>query len=162
MSIDAYKYSNLIIVKNGLSSEGIRQIKTALGSITNKLIDINDVNGLSIPFHLTPNDLLVCHVNDKNVRFYHVSKDIDPITHKANYSDAVNAIDSRLLYHAINILNNQSDRNINKYATVYKKSKINGINLRFSNITIQAEKNNDYSQEYNILNIDNVRDMLER
>ncbi len=160
MSVDAYKYNNLILVKNGLSAEGIRQVKNTLDSLTDKLTRLDEVEGLSIPFHLTPKDLLVCHVKSNTIHFYYVSKDIDNDSRKVRYSDAVNAIDARLLYHATKILNNQSDKTIKRFVSAYKVSKINGINLKYNDISLKAETNGDYSQEYQMLNIDNVKDII--
>ncbi len=162
MATSAYKYNNMILIQNGLSSEGVRQIKIALDVLAKKLNQLNDVDGLSIPFHLTPKDLLVCHVNKGGIQFYYVSRNIDTGTRKTSYSEAINVIDSRLIYHAIPILNNQSDKAINRYASVYRESKINGINLRYNELTSKAETKNDYSSEYRILNIDNIKEGPER
>ena len=124
MENEAYQYHNLIIVRNKLSGEGIHQIKQTLDKLSSKLDEVasdDTYNNLSVPFDLTPKDLLVCHIVDKKVKYYHVSKDINQIEHKIKYSDAVNVIDARLLYHATGIINQRAEKTIENVISQIKR-----------------------------------------
>ena len=162
---NAYQYNNLIIVRNGLTNEGIRQVKCALDFITSKLKMLNKdnaLNNLTIPIQLSETSILACRIHDNEIRFYHTNKSVEPLTLKASYSNAVNVIDSRFVYHGIGMINRSFDKIADRYAKVYLKSKINGIELKINGIVSDAETRNDYTNEYNLLKLSKIEFINDR
>lgn len=71
-----------------------------------------------------------------------------------------NVIDSRILYHGLGMINRQLKHGLDKYIKLFRESKINGIEIRLNQLTLNAGKTKDYSIEYNILELQQVENFI--